>query len=98
MARKVIPAQLVRQLLLAFVALPFKMRLLIAGVALLVVSTFLIVHCTRDRPSTSAPSSAPESIGAKTVLFSVWNLENLSNPWNLRSPGTFRTLRTSRTL
>jgi endonuclease/exonuclease/phosphatase family metal-dependent hydrolase len=77
MARKVIPAQLARQLLLAFVALPFKMRLLIAGVALLVVSTFFIVHCTRDRPSTSAPSSAPESIGAKTVVFCVWNLENL---------------------
>jgi endonuclease/exonuclease/phosphatase family metal-dependent hydrolase len=77
MARKVIPARAIRDLLAAFLALPFKLRLLIAGVGLVAVAIFLIVHWSRSRAAPSAPSSAPTSLGAKTVVLCTWNLENL---------------------
>jgi len=77
MARKVIPEQMIRQLLRSFFQLPFKLRLAIASAGLLAVSVFLIVHWNRTRPPAGTPSSAPVSIGAKTVVLCVWNLENL---------------------
>lgn len=76
MARKVIPAQMVRRLLNSFLRLPFKLRLAIAGAGLVAVSVFLIVHWIRTNPPAWPASSAPNS-GPGTIVLCVWNLENL---------------------
>ena len=77
MARKVIPEQMIRQLLRSFFHLPFKLRLAIAGVGpsrgLGLPDRSLEPHPCAGR----VPSSAPDSIGPKTVVLCVWNLENL---------------------
>ena len=77
MARKVIPAHLLRQLFKAFFHLPFRTRLAIFGICLVAVSIFLIVH--RDRVRDPADGASPEAtnIGPRTVVLCVWNLENL---------------------
>ena len=77
MARKVIPEQMIRQLLRSFFQLPFKLRLAIAGAGLVAVLVFLIVHWSRTRGPAGSPSSAPDGIGPKTVVLCVWNVENL---------------------
>jgi hypothetical protein len=61
----------------AFLHLPFRARLAIASIGLVAVSVFLIVHLSRVRAPAEAPSSSPKSIGPKSVVLCVWNLENL---------------------
>ena len=77
MARKVVPERMVRQLFRAFFELPFRLRLALAGAGLVAVSVFLIVHWSRTRSPADLPSSAPTTIGAKTIVLCVWNVENL---------------------
>ncbi len=76
MARKVIPAQMVRQLLKSFFRLPFKLRLALAGAGLVTVSVFLIAQWSRTR-APAGPPSPPAGTGPGTVVLCVWNLENL---------------------
>jgi endonuclease/exonuclease/phosphatase family metal-dependent hydrolase len=46
-------------------------------VGLVAVSVFLIVHWNHPQPPADHPSSAPNTIGAKTIVVCVWNVENL---------------------
>jgi len=68
---------MIRQLLAAFLELPFRVRVVIAGIGLVAVSLLLIVYWSLTRPSATGPSSSPTSPGQKTIVLCVWNLENL---------------------
>jgi endonuclease/exonuclease/phosphatase family metal-dependent hydrolase len=76
MARKDPSVKALEQLITAFMRLPFRMRLVLISVVLVGGLVFLIAYwiCTRHPEQ---HSSAPDSIGPKTVLLCHWNLENL---------------------
>jgi endonuclease/exonuclease/phosphatase family metal-dependent hydrolase len=76
MARKDASTKALEQLFSAFMRLPFKMRLGVAVVVLVAGAIFLIVHRYRSTHQ-GPPSSSPESAGPRTVVFCVWNMENL---------------------
>ena len=76
MARRDPSARALQELLTAFLQLPYRTRVALVAMALVVGLIALVVYWARTHPRGN-PSSAPESTGPKTVVFCLWNMENL---------------------
>ena len=76
MARKDPSVKALEQLITAFMRLPFRMRLVLVSVLLVLGLGILLTYWIRSRHHERA-SFTPDSAGPKTVLLCHWNLENL---------------------
>jgi len=76
MPRKDPSVRTLQQLVMAFMRLPFNIRVAVVVLALVAGVIFLIVQWFRSHPH-GEPSSSPSSVGPKTVIFCDWHGENL---------------------